>query len=383
MSLQHSASIVKNGLICYLDPANLRSFESRENIFNNTNTLGWVPNVSPVKTLNAGYAPDDTNTAIQLDLDQGAEGYYTCPTLTGGQTYTWSIYVKYISGANTIYFGSDTGSLAAVNINTQTGVATSRFGSPTNITSTSVGNGWYRISFSATPPTTGVWCGVVYGPDTNPLSCLIWGVQLEKSSSVNSYIVNTGSPAITRSTTLIDLSGNSNNGTLVNGATYNSSAGGTVYLNGSNQYIDVPINLSTGTYTIMGAAKYYTLGGGRTFSAKNNNWLMGHWNGSTENYYAEGWVTLAGSGTNDTSWRIYTATGDSSADSWKFYVNGILNTGPNSNGSNGPNGFAIGSYQGNSEFSNSLIGAFLIYNRVLSDAEISQNHGALKGRYSI
>ena len=110
---------------------------------------------------------------------------------------------------------------------------------------------------------------------------------------------------------------------------------------------------------------------------------MGHWNSSTENYYAEGWVTLAGSGTNDTSWRIYTATGDSSADSWKFYVNGILNTGPNSNGSNGPNGFAIGSSQASGEFSRSLIGAFLVYNRVLSDAEIFQNHGALKGRYGL
>lgn len=181
----------------------------------------------------------------------------------------------------------------------------------------------------------------------------------------------------------------STNGTLVNGATFSSVNGGVIVLSGApnNQYIDIPINLTNSTYTIMGAARYVTNPGGitagRTFSAKNNNWLMGHWNGLNENYYAENWVTAAGAGTADLNWRTYAATGNYSSDSWSFYVNGILNTGPNTLGTNGPNGFAIGSIGGTSEFSNSHISNLLIYNRVLSTTEILQNHNALKSRYGL
>lgn len=184
-------------------------------------------------------------------------------------------------------------------------------------------------------------------------------------------------------TTWTNLVG-STNGTLVNGATFSSSNGGVIVLTAaSSQYIDIPINLSTGTYTIMGAARYTSLNNGRTFSAKNNNWLMGHYGNRTTNYYAEGWVSTPGAGTNDTTWRTYAATGDSVADTWSLYVNGILNVGPNNGGASGPNGFAIGSFGGTSEFSNSHISNLLVYDRVLSAAEILQNHNALKGRYGI
>ena len=183
-------------------------------------------------------------------------------------------------------------------------------------------------------------------------------------------------------TTWTDLSGNGYNGTLVNGPTYSSANGGVIVLDGVNDYIDVPINLTNTNYTIMGAARYVTIGG-RTFSARNNNWLMGHWNVTTQNYYAEGWVSGVGAGPGDTNWRIYAATGDYSGDSWAMYVNGVLNVGPNNGGSNGPNGFAIGSYAGSGEFSNSHISNLLVYNRVLTAAEIQQNFNATRSRFSI
>jgi len=182
--------------------------------------------------------------------------------------------------------------------------------------------------------------------------------------------------------TWFDLSGNGNNGTLVNGPTYNSANGGVIALDGVNDYIDVPINLTNTNYTIMGAARYVVVGG-RTFSAKNNNWLMGHWNVSTQNHYAEGWVSDVQSGPSDTNWRIYAAIGNYSGDSWAHYVNGVLNAGPNTGGSNGPNGFAIGSHLGSSEFSNSHISNLLVYDRVLTAAEVQQNFNAMRGRYGL
>lgn len=178
-----------------------------------------------------------------------------------------------------------------------------------------------------------------------------------------------------------DLAG-SNNGTLINGPTFSSANGGVIALDGGNDYIDIPINLTNTNYTIMGASRYVVVGG-RTFSAKNNNWLMGHWGSTTQNHFANGWVTGSGVGPSDTNWRIYAATGNYSGDSWAFYVNGVLNAGPNAGGSNGPNGFAIGSYAAGSEFSNSHISFLICYNRVLTPAEILQNYNALKGRYNL
>jgi hypothetical protein len=183
-------------------------------------------------------------------------------------------------------------------------------------------------------------------------------------------------------TTWFDLSGRNNNGTLVNGVSFSSVNNGVFVLDGSNDYIDVPINLSSVNHTIFGAARYVTIGG-RTFSGKNNNWLMGHWNNSTRNYFAGGWVSNIGAGESDTNWRIYAATGNLSSDLWGFYVNGILNFTPNSNGSAGPNGFAIGTWLGNGEFSNSHISHLIAYNRVLTNNEIQQNFNALRGRFGI
>lgn len=181
---------------------------------------------------------------------------------------------------------------------------------------------------------------------------------------------------------LYDLSGNGNHGTLTNGPTWSAANQGVIVLDGTNDYIDVPINLSTSNYTVMGAARYL-VASGRTFSAKNNNWLMGHWSTQTENHYAESWVTSPNAGPSDTNWRFYASTGNYSGDLWSLYVNGAGRTVNSTAGVNGPNGFAIGSYGGASEFSNSHIGVFLVYNRVLSQAEIVAVFNSLKARYSL
>ena len=55
-------------------------------------------------------------------------------------------------------------------------------------------------------------------------------------------------------TTWNDLSGNGNNGTLVNGPTFNSANGGSIVFDGTSQYIDCGssslLNFGTGNYTL-------------------------------------------------------------------------------------------------------------------------------------
>ena len=189
-----------------------------------------------------------------------------------------------------------------------------------------------------------------------------------------------------------DLSGNGNNGTINGSVTFSSSNSGVFTLPGSvGSYIDIPLNMASSNYTIIGSARYVTAvasthtngQGGRIISAKNNNWLMGHWYGTTENFYSEGWVTSVGVGATDTNWRILSSSGNISEDQYIMYVNGKP-TVSNQGGSAGPNGLAIGYYgPGGTEYANGQVGIILVYNRVLNPFEIAEVYQATRGRYSI
>ena len=180
-----------------------------------------------------------------------------------------------------------------------------------------------------------------------------------------------------------DLSGNGNHGIFTGGVTFNSSiSGGVLVTNGSTGYINITtLNLSSTNYTVMDAAKYVSEGG-RIFSALNNNWLMGWWGSTTENYYAVGWVSGSGAGPSDTNWRIITATGNILSDVYTLYVNSAQ-TVSNGGGTAGPNGFSLGQQGPGGEFSNSNISYLMAYNRVLSSTEILQNYNATKSRFGL
>jgi hypothetical protein len=183
--------------------------------------------------------------------------------------------------------------------------------------------------------------------------------------------------------TIYDLCG-TYHGTLANGPTFSTANGGVIVFDGTNDHIyNSAINYSSGTSTVMGAARYSGATRGRMITGYTNNWLMGHWNNSVANYYAENWVSSVGPGGSDTNWRIYTATGNSAADSWSFYINGVINVSNNA-GSQGPNGIAVGRYNpGASEHSTGEFSFLMVYSRVLSASEILQNHNALKGRFKL
>jgi hypothetical protein len=183
-----------------------------------------------------------------------------------------------------------------------------------------------------------------------------------------------------------DMSGAGNDGTLNNSPTYSSSNGGILQFNGTTSTITVPagttLNLASGQSTVIGSARYSGATRGRMINALNNNWLIGHWSATTENYYAEGWVTGVGVGANDTNWRIVAATGDTAIDTQVGYINGVQ-TINGSGGSQGPNGIAIAAANGTYEYSTGEFGFVLVYNRILSATEILSVHNAFKSRYSL
>jgi hypothetical protein len=185
-------------------------------------------------------------------------------------------------------------------------------------------------------------------------------------------------------TTMTDLSGNGNNGTLVNGPSFTGEYGGVITFDGVDDHIVISgFNYFSTNCTVIGASRYTsTSNNGRMINGNGNNWLMGHWGNTVNNFYAEGWVTGAGVGAADTIWRVYTTTNNVSGDSWGFYINGILDT-QNSGGSQGPAGIRIGGYSSGGEYSTGQFASLLVYNRLLSTSEIIQNYNALRGRLGI
>jgi hypothetical protein len=192
--------------------------------------------------------------------------------------------------------------------------------------------------------------------------------------------------------TITDLSGNSNNGTLVNGVAYTTSPVPTLAFTASaNQYVSGPstgnsfLDTAGSNFTYIGLARYTdTTGNGRTLSARNN-WLIGGWSNSTENFFAGGVsVVTLGTGTNDTNWRYYHGTGNTTTGFYSFYINNIFKASVTSSGGAGPASISLNSqFNGSAEFSDSQIPFVLLYNRVLTDAERTQNYDYFKSKFSV
>ena len=185
-------------------------------------------------------------------------------------------------------------------------------------------------------------------------------------------------------TTFIDVSGNGNHGTLNNSPTHDTEGGGCFEFDANTERIVIPIDLQNNQFTVFGFARYTTSSGnGRVISSHQNNWLMGWYANNTSYYFAGNAWILTGNGGNTTDWICFAATGDTTADNWKFYRNGIK-IADNSNGGNGPNGITLGGWgNGSAEASNCKVAYVNAYRRVLTDAEIRQNYNALKGRFGL
>ena len=181
-------------------------------------------------------------------------------------------------------------------------------------------------------------------------------------------------------TTVYDLSGNGNNGTLYNGTGFSTNYKGVFTFDGTNDYIYSGLNMASTNYTVIGASRYVGSPRGRVI-AGGNNWLLGNWGNTSDVYHPEGWVNYPGT-TSDNVWRIQTGTGNIAGDDYKYYVNGSL-IAQNGGGSQGPNGISLGSGGGGSyEFSQAEVSFLLIYNRVLTDAEVLQTSKAFQQRFT-
>lgn len=171
---------------------------------------------------------------------------------------------------------------------------------------------------------------------------------------------------------------------LGSGVTYKSDFGGVLeFTEDSSGFARISssyINLSSVDNTTVTFSRKLSNGNnGRVVTAYNNNWLLGHHDTTYGDYYAQGWVQ-SGIAQSDTTWRMYTGTGDETNDVWQLYVNDSLHT-SNSGGSQGPNGFNINAQYG--QYSSSQVALVACWDRVLTATEISQVFEVYRKRFGI
>lgn len=202
-------------------------------------------------------------------------------------------------------------------------------------------------------------------------------------------------------TTWNDLSGNGNNGTLINGPTFSSGNNGSILFDGVNDRISVTVNsnsLITNDFTFMAWAKrngdsstsiggifgnhFHTQLAGANMYFRNNSTqvVFSAGNGSTRPAHT---VNIPVSNLNWNSYTIrYTGT------TYQFYLNGQLLDSRTAVvvQSSSTNQYAIGLWAASytSEYYlNGNISQCSSYNRALTAEEILQNYNATKGRFGL
>ena len=196
----------------------------------------------------------------------------------------------------------------------------------------------------------------------------------------------------TINTTWYDLSGNTNNGTLTNGPTFNSANSGSIVFDGVDDFVQC-----TGSFTLTSATfvTWIKRNGNQSqydgilFSRGTNttgmnffssNQLGYHWNDTAATYNWASGLTIP-----DLTWcMIAVSVTSTSATAYLCQTSGITTaTNTTSHASSVLNDIKIAQDDAGSRFFNGNIAISQLYNLALSATEVTQNFNALRGRFGV
>tara|TARA_X000000368_G_scaffold161522_1_gene127288 strand:+ start:30 stop:2393 length:2364 start_codon:yes stop_codon:yes gene_type:complete len=216
---------------------------------------------------------------------------------------------------------------------------------------------------------------------------------------------NVGSLAVDDATTITDLTGNGNNGAILNGAAYNHNYGGTILMNPSsstNDYINVTngsnvmskdftldfwlryTDINSGAYTnIWSTAGYNSGGDGFAFYSYGSEIRIWGWNvnGGSNSMLLNPTGVLA-----NNTWYNIVITRDLNTEKLICYKNAVAlgtATGVTCDYEKTTDGtYSFGTRDGSTYPFDGYTSGVRAYNRALSPAEILQNYEATKLRHS-
>ena len=146
------------------------------------------------------------------------------------------------------------------------------------------------------------------------------------------------------------------------------------------------INLVTSAYTVFCVTRLSGTTPSRVLSTQytgnlGGNWLLGHWGGYVNQYFAEGWIAYTAYAADNT-WRMYMGDwGGPSNDTADAFSNGTsIRNQPSADASAGPLGLGINI---SNEVSTCEAAEIVVFNRVLSATERKQVHTYLGQKWGI
>ena len=196
------------------------------------------------------------------------------------------------------------------------------------------------------------------------------------------------------STTWFDVSGNNNNGTLINGPTYNSANGGSIVFDGTNDYVNISTtpNLTNPLTVCAFINTSVTTGSNQVIYGPSangsDNWLS----------VSNNRVQVNATQTSDVNNFSITGTTTIEANKW-YHITGIVNNNVTSlyvNGvfeaSSSAQVFTAGGWNSTARIGQRATGQFPFsgsiayvhgYNIALTQAQILQNYNATKTRFGL
>ena len=398
--------IAESGLVLALDAGNTKGYDNDENLLTYSEDISqnhFNENVS-IST-NQITSPDGTTTADKLTS-----------TITGGTntchvqkfsavsidtaTYTFSVFLKAGTSPQTLInlqLGGGTYQQSRATINWTSNTITSSDGGTSALTS--YPNGWYRVSITLTNNGTNnaIYPRVyVRGQGTDNVNgeyVYVWGMQVEKGSVATDYTPTT-TTAKNRGTTLIDMSGRGNNGTLVTYPNYSNDANGSILFNSTGPYIQLNQNSYdiTDAYTvsfwvkrISGTGVFLYIGQSSTtgmyFESYTNTDLYTWFFGANSPQNNGNWGANA---LSTTQWVNVVMTMVTSTKTQTRYLNGTISGSPFvfTNAVTAPSAVNW-LIKNNSQNWSGYISDLKLYNRALTAQEIQQNFNATRSRFSI
>ncbi len=133
--------------------------------------------------------------------------------------------------------------------------------------------------------------------------------------------------------------------------------------------------------SILYVSRQTGVANGRVLGGQFNNIMLGYHSGYRDRFYLEGWVNES-SASSDTLAHLYAATIPGSGNNTKVYGAGTL-LASNQGGVTGPDGLELNGYNCGIELSDCDISEVLVYDRVLTSAELDAAGGYLASKYGL
>jgi hypothetical protein len=384
MSTHLGTNIVHDGLVSVYDARSKASYDPSENLVDNStyDVVRWGNVFPSFGNLTPGFeAPDGSPTAVRATSTTGGQSLYrvsfTQINLPTPETFTYSFYVKLISGT------SSTPSL------------TTDLHDTLNYTYQGdlVQGQWVRVVVTGQVTRANINFIDIMSNNTTNYVMDFWGLQLERRNFVTPYTPTTGTP-ITRSNQFRDIVSGQDM-TVFGSTTQWRPEGHFFFENNITNYIEktnYPMPTQTFTHNVWWRSAYsagqqtpytYHIGG-------NNELLfITEANATVIDGLTKGINFPISVPNMANTWQNFCRTSDRNSGLDRYYLNGVLvGSRTQSPGTlvTSPGTLLIGQEPDGPNFdvNQNLDGDFgylAIYNNILTANQVRQNYEALRGRF--